>query len=281
LETQMFVVSNPPHGAIDDIRPAARCFDLSPAEARMKANFKAPEVWISGDRESLESKAKELREAGFNVAVVDPSALLETPHQHPVEKLEFTDTELLASVGECQVRLPYDAKVFGVFCRPPAEVPIESRKIASLADSLGKRSITVMMERGTSSPGSVAEALERTAFVDLYLSDGAEIRRISVAQGITDFSGLGQAKAMVSSANVNAFILECERRFEDLDIDDRLVDVRPRQRPMVGTTNDREDRRLFSFGTLALSALLESVSPELKDLTQYDLGSRLSYLMRR
>ena len=86
---------------------------------------------------------------------------------------------------------------------------------------------------------------------------------------------------MVSSANVNAFILECERRFDDLDIDDRLVDIRPRQRPMVGTTKDREDRRLFSFGTLALSVLLESVSPELKDLTQYDLGSRLSYLMRR
>ncbi len=138
-----------------------------------------------------------------------------------------------------------------------------------------------MMDRGTSSSGSVAEALQRTAFVDLYYSDGAEIRRVSVAQGITDFSGLGEAKAVVSSANVNAFILECERRFDHLDIDDRLVDIRPRQRPMVGTTTDREDRRLFSFGTLALSVLLESVSPELKDLTQYDLGSRLSYLMRR
>ena len=138
-----------------------------------------------------------------------------------------------------------------------------------------------MMDRGASSSGSVAETLERTAFVDLYLSHGAEIRRVSVAQGVTDFSGLGQAKAMVASANVNAFILECERRFDDLDIDDRLVDVRPRQRPMVGTTQERGDRRLFSFGTLALSSLLESVSPDLKALTQFDLGSRLSYLMRR
>lgn len=247
----------------------------------MKANFKAPEVWITGDRASMESKADELRQVGFNVAVVDPSALLETPPQHAVDKMEFTETELLVSVGECQVRLPYDAKVLGVFCRPPAAVVTESRKTASLADSLGKRSISVMMERGVSSPTSVAEALERTAFVDLYSAQGAEIRRVSVAQGITDFSGLGESQGMVASANVNAFILECERRFDSLDIDDRLVDIRPRQRPMVGTTKDREDRRLFSFGTLALSSLLESVSPELKDLTQYDLGSRLSYLMRR
>jgi len=50
---------------------------------------------------------------------------------------------------------------------------------------------------------------------------------------------------------------------------------------MVGTTQERGDRRLFSFGTLALSSLLESVSPDLKALTQFDLGSRLSYLMRR
>ena len=38
-------------------------------------------------------------------------------------------------------------------------------------------------------------------------------------------------------------------------------------------------RKLFSFGTLLLRQVLESISPELRDIPQYELGSRLAYLM--
>ncbi len=37
-------------------------------------------------------------------------------------------------------------------------------------------------------------------------------------------------------------------------------------------------RKGFSFATTALSNLLESIAPELKDLNQFELASRLCFL---
>ena len=64
-------------------------------------------------------------------------------------------------------------------------------------------------------------------------------------------------------------------------LDKRLVDVRPRRRFVLGgPPQGSEARKLFSFGTLGLRELIESAAPELRDITQYELGSRLAYLLR-
>ena len=63
-------------------------------------------------------------------------------------------------------------------------------------------------------------------------------------------------------------------------LDKRQVNVRPRGRLMVGAPA-HENRRLLAFGTVELQDLLEEVSPELAGITQYELSSRITYVMLR
>jgi hypothetical protein len=42
---------------------------------------------------------------------------------------------------------------------------------------------------------------------------------------------------------------------------------------------DPDMRKRYAFGTLLLRNLLESISSELRDVTQYELGSRLAYVL--
>jgi hypothetical protein len=283
MATQYLVVSNPPHDSVDP-RATARCFGLSPAEAKMKSNFRAPEIWLAdADRSALERNMDELRAAGARVQLLDGAVLVEVPAQVAASSFCFTDAGFIATADDGQVEIPYDARVCAVFCRPPAGVSMEPRKTMSMADTIGRGSTSVMLSRGVGTAASLAETLERSTFVDLYATFGDEVQRISVAQDIVDFSGLGPRKQPNAAANMTAFIEECEERFPQISVDRRLVDVLPRRRIMVGAahTHEHEDRRLYSFGTRALSSLLESISPRLKDLTQYELGSRLSYVMSR
>jgi hypothetical protein len=61
-----------------------------------------------------------------------------------------------------------------------------------------------------------------------------------------------------------------------------MEDVRPRHRLTVGGAGvEHEGRKLYSFGTRSLRDLLGSTSPDLADITQFELGSRLSYVMNR
>ncbi len=135
-----------------------------------------------------------------------------------------------------------------------------------------------MMDRlsGAAAAGSITAEREATAFLDLYGSFGGEERRVSFVDRATDFSGLVSRTRDV----LTSIVAECERRFASLEIDRRLENIRPRQSATVaGPHSGHEKRKLFAYGTVALSQLLEAISPELKDLTQYELGSRLSFLM--
>jgi hypothetical protein len=79
-----------------------------------------------------------------------------------------------------------------------------------------------------------------------------------------------------------ATLAECVRRFTDLELDTRLDGVRPRSRFVMGIKNfDYDLRKLYSYGTLLLRQVLDSISPELRDLTHYDLGSRLAYVVSK
>jgi len=124
--------------------------------------------------------------------------------------------------------------------------------------------------------------LERRANLDLYFQGEAGLDRLSFAEGVVDFSGLGDAIRPRVRDNMDLLLDECERRFGNLVLDRRMVNVRPRRRLTVGSPAEvQEMRKLLTFGTVGLQSLLESVSQELADITQYELGSRLAYLIER
>jgi hypothetical protein len=78
---------------------------------------------------------------------------------------------------------------------------------------------------------------------------------------------------------MSAFVDECVRRFSNLRLDRRLENVLPRGRLRVGAPSPSAGRTLMSFGTLALSELLGAISVDLRYVTQFELGSRIAYLM--
>ena len=75
---------------------------------------------------------------------------------------------------------------------------------------------------------------------------------------------------------------ECERRFDHFALDMRLTGVLPRQRFAMGDpTFDPDIRKNFSYGTLLLRQALYTVSAEPGDPTQWELGSRLAYVLKQ
>ena len=94
--------------------------------------------------------------------------------------------------------------------------------------------------------------------------------------------GSGDQAVSNRTVNLAMFVAEVESRFPQARVDRRLVNMVARSRAVVGMPSSHEPpRKGFSFATEALSRLLHSISPELKDLSQFDLSSRLAYLTRR
>jgi len=123
--------------------------------------------------------------------------------------------------------------------------------------------------------------LEEAPFFDIYeLKDGT-LLRMSVIQDVVDFSGLPTAQRRAAD-NMALFVAEFTDRLVQARVDRRLVGMRWRRRPTVSAPL-REDirRKGFSFATAKLSHLLESISPELRDVSDPDLSSRLAYLTGR
>ena len=287
MKAYTFVVSNPPHGELD-AHQAAPCFGLTLAEARMKANFVAPEIWLADTEGSkMEEAARTLQGAGLSTVVLAGNELLNVPEQAAVKSFAFTDTHLVASLEDSGLELAYEAPITAVFCKAPEDVAAQASRSNESSASLGKPSTTVFLDRmvrarGLGAGAGMTDAGGTSAFFDIYSSHHGEARRISVALDVVDFSGLGDLQRSKPADNLVTFVAECERHFTQAYVDRRLENVRPRQWAMVGSMpKGSKQRRLFSFGTQALSKLLESISPDLKDVTQFELGSRLAYLMKR
>ncbi len=121
-------------------------------------------------------------------------------------------------------------------------------------------------------------------FLDLYTRSDTEPLRISIVQEITSFSQLPDHLPHGLAAMQN-FVAECESRFENAYVDRRLVDMTLRGLARVVTGASPRDpaaqRTGFSYATAALAELLGSLSPDLKDIHQADLSSRLAYLTTR
>ena len=254
MDTYTLVVSNPPHEKEVDATRAAPCFGLTAADVRMKANYVAPEIWLAGtDRSKLEDAAQTLRETGLNVMVIAGKDLANIPALARVKSFSFTDTYLVASVEDFEVGLLYDAPIIAVFCKAPEGSP------ADLTQPTG------------------------SAVLDIYGSRKGELLRISFVQEVLDFSGLGDLKLPTAEGNMLKFVAECQQRFTKVQFDRRLENVRVRRSLIIDTAAQppHEERKGFSYATTALAKLLESISPDLKDISQFELGSRLAYLTKR
>lgn len=246
------VVSDPPHGEVD-LDAAAELLELDLFATRLKVVFAAPEVMsASGPEEAAEFYAV-LTKAGFNASVVDGAALVELPWPDPLSSLTFDVSHLHATVRGENITIPYDARVVGVHCRPPAERSMER---------------TVALDRAMASAHgpTIAQAIERKSVLDLYFRDEGALRRVTIVPDLLE-------------ADAEGVIKELGRRMECLELDTRLVGVRPRAPFTSGAGFKGPERRRYSFGTAMLHEVLGSIAPELRAATQYEFGSRLAYAL--
>ena len=249
------IISNPPHQDEVDDDLAAPSFGLTPADVRMKASYGAPEIWVmSTVKSKIEDAARTLREAGLNVVIAAGEDLANIPPAATVKSFSFTDTYLVAKLEDLEVGLPYDAPIVAVFCKAPEGSPAELTRPAG------------------------------SALLDIYGTRKGEVLKMSFVQEVVDFSGLGDAKLPTAEGNMLKLVWECERLFTKAQFDRRLVGVRLRRSLIVDTAAARPpnpQRKGFSYATTALAKLLESISPDLKDISQFELGSRLAYLTKK
>lgn len=249
MQPQILVVSDPPHGDVDP-RAVAEILELEVENARLKISFPAPEVVGASDPHRAEELASALQAAGLSVQVVDGKRLAELPWPEPAALVELGPEGLIARIADHIVKAHPSGRLLGVSCQPPAE---HSREASAVLDGASSNH----------DPSRVADALEWTPHLDVLLEHAGAWRRIALVD------------------DVPRTLARIEGAFPDADIDRRLDNVRPRQRFVAGEAGfDPDQRKAFSFGTLLLRQVLESISPDLRDIPQYEFASRLSYALR-
>ncbi len=285
------LVSNPPHRE-GDLSGAVPWLGLTPAEARARLNYPAPEVLAADtDRRHLDEVAATLRGAGVNVVLVDGARLGDIPPQSPVLSFSFADTRFVAGTGSAPATLDYTTPLTTVFCVPhewaAPELPT-ARRTNELSDALSKRRSSVFVTRDglvglgglgrRASMASMPDAPVGPSFVDLYVDQNGHLARLAVVQDMVDFAGLGELKLPRAADNVAMFMAECESRFKAARVDRRLTNLAPRPRPMVVITSSPDAPGELGYRTEPLGQVLESVSSSLKAINPFDLASRLAYL---
>jgi hypothetical protein len=260
------VVADPPHGEVS-LPSVAAALAVPPEDIRPKLDFQAPEILAATDRPRAMEVAEALNTAGASVVASDGLDLARIPWPSLVASLALGPDSLAVRAGGVTVDVPFGAILLGVHCAPPADfVPPWVTSTATQERPEGP---------------AAAEVLEWVEHLDLYVGLEGGLRRFSVAPELTDFSGVIPAGDDSSSA-VEALVTVLGRRCTSLPMDDRLVGVRPRRRFLAGEAGFNPDqRRRYAFGTLLLRHTLESIAPELRDVTQYELGSRLAYVLSR
>lgn len=264
MQPQILVVSDPPHGDVD-VDAVAATLGLAVDIARLKIAFAAPEVLSASNQYRANEVADALTGAGLSVKVFDCALLADVPWGTPVSTFSFGDGGLRVRAGGEEAEIASDEPVLAVYCEPPAgfQAPF-SRRTKSASPGL-----------------SFAEDIEWMPRLDLYFERDGALDRVTLVQGVTDFAGLGAARGADDLESLRTVVSACERRFSALHLDARLEHVRPRQRLVMGEAGfDIDLRKLYSFGTLLLRQVLDSVSRELRDLPQYELGSRMAYVLR-
>jgi len=249
VQPQILVVSDPPHGNVDP-EAASEALGLDAETTRAKVAFPAPEIVAATGPQRAHHILEDLERAGLHARVISGHDLAEIPWPGLASEVEFDDDGLRARVAGESVQIPYSAALWCVSCKPPEGLHADA-------------SVTLDEARRVGRGAAVAEALEWIHHLDLYAPADAGIERLSIVD------------------DVDHAVEETERLFHRVTVDRRLDDVRPRQRFVAGEAGfDIDLRKAFSFGTLLLRQVLQSISEDLRDLPQYEYASRLSFTTR-
>ncbi len=247
------VVSSPPHAREVDFAKAAVCLGLPPTSFRMKSLFHVPEVWLAGTDGKVEESARTLKDAGLSVVVVTGAEFHKVPPQDPVQNFAFGDDHFVAGLRDGNVELAYDDPLLAVVHKPSSEPAT-----ASKADDSNR------------------------PFLDMYVTRGAEVQRISVLRDIVDFAGLGDRQLPSAANNMRRFLTEWEERFTQATIDRTLMNLPPRRTAtLADITAVEEQRKGYSYGSRGLLELLDILAPGMAAVGLADFSSRLIYLTRR
>lgn len=254
MHAYTLVVSSPPHGSEVDFAKAAACLGLVPADFRIKTFFHVPEIWLAGtDRGNVEEAAQTLQDAGLNVVVVTGAEFHHVPPQSQVRTFTFGEKHFVAGLREGNAELAYDDPIMAVVHTPSSD---------------------------TATSGEADDS--NCAFLDMYLTRGSEVQRISVLQDTVDFEGLGEMKLPSRAGNMRKFFTEWEARFTQATIDRNLMNLRPRKTvTLEDLSGVKERRKGFSYGSRGLLELLDILAPDLSAVGQADFSSRLLYLTTR
>ena len=249
MQPQILVVSDPPHGDVDH-DAVSETLGLDVDTTRLKVDFPAPEILAATGPQRAHDIAESLTGAGFHARVVSGHELADIPWPRLATAVAFGPDALSVTVGDGQLTIPYSSTVWAVSCQPPEGFSAQP-------------SITMDEARRQGSGAEVADALEWAHHVDLYARLNGQTERIAIVDDVAHS------------------VEEIERLFHRVTVDRRLEGVRPRQRFVAGEAGfDIDLRKAFSFGTLLLRQVLQSISDELRDVPQYEFASRLSYATR-
>ena len=285
MEKFTLLVSDPPHNE-PDLAAAAPHFGLTAAEVRMKANYPIPEIWLADtDAAKIDASIDSLRETGLSVTSIDGDALSAIPDQTIVKTFAFSDNALTMTLDDTEIALPFGEATVSVFCQPREAIGEESSRSAGSPLSGLSARVSMAGLPGRSSRPSMAGLQDNTAqspALDIFASHDGTVVRYAVVQDKVDFAGLGELLLPRAVDNMVMFVAEFEDRFKGGALDRRLMDMQPRSRAMVTQrTAHTGVRKGYSFATAALSQLLDSIDPAMKDMTQFELASRLAYLTNR
>jgi hypothetical protein len=232
--------------------------NLLAVEMVLKAHYPIPEIWLRrDDAVTAERDAAELRNAGLAVSVAAAAALTAVPIQVPVEAFTFTDEGLSLALEDHDLILAYDLPIVIVGCTP---------RDASEVDAPGQ---------APEVEGSGAWGV----FADIYTDDGGQLRRLGVSPHRTAFGSLPGTNLSGPAGKLSRFLAECEVRCRRATIDRRLLHLQTRRLhtpPPPGV-----QRKGFAFGTPALAGLMREIAPDLPEMNQCELSSRLVYLTQR
>jgi hypothetical protein len=270
LAGPILVVSNPPQGVLD-ARRAAPPLGLTPAEATLKVHYPVPEIWLAFDgRAEAEKVAQELLAAGLHLTLVAADDLASIPARVEVHSFAIHEAGLVL-LADQRTTLGRAEPLIAVFCAPREAGAGEGRPPGSR----------------TSEPvravGEHHAAQDTRGFLDLYFAQQGELRRVAVVQGVTDFSGFGESALPSPAGNLIKFVAEIEAHFKAAQVDRRLALLQARRRTSTTGVQARvgPSRKGLTYGTTELKELLGAIAPELKDVSEYELSSRLAYLTRR
>lgn len=274
MPAQYLLLSSPPHGEID-VALIAGSFGFTAAEARMRANFPAPEIWFADtDLDALKRTGGALMKGGAKVRIIKGSMLSAIPPTDHIASFAFHPDRFAVQLrSDSTFSAAYDTRLIIVSSRPQANptIAIERPK-----PQLDHSSSPKLRGRGAGATITTDPNDDATArvdgysgeidpwFLDLYFIVQSKVRRLRARAGKVDYSGLGTDLKPVAKQNHAELLNRITAQFTRASFDERLVDVPPPRPSMISGKG--------------LPVILEAIDPALKNIKMEDLQSRLVFL---